>query len=416
MNSEIQKNLRFNFIVNLLDGGFFGFAMGFTSFVTIIPLFVNTFTSSAILIGLIPAIHSMGWQLPQLLIANRVSRLKRYKWMVLWMTIHERIPFIGLGIIAWYSPVLGGKASLVLIFLMLIWQGVGGGLAATPWISLIGKIIPIKIRGTFFGAQGATANVLASVSAVLAGMILQRFSSPGDYTICFLLTGIGMTLSWIALALTREPEFISNHEHQTERVFWSNLRIILQKDSDFRRFLLVRMMTQFTVMSFAFYTVYAVRKHGMSVAIAGVMTAILMATQIVASPILGWMGDRFGHRPILEIGAFTAIASALIAWYAPSVGWFYLVFPLVGITNVTTWTIPLAMVLEFGSEVERPAYIGLANTLIAPATFIAPLLGGWLADSAGYPATFIASAVLGMITAALLHWYVRDPRLREKES
>jgi hypothetical protein len=28
------------------------------------PLFVSTFTDSAILIGLVPAIHNMGWQLP----------------------------------------------------------------------------------------------------------------------------------------------------------------------------------------------------------------------------------------------------------------------------------------------------------------------------------------------------------------
>lgn len=51
MNAEISRNLRYNFIVNLLDGGFFGFAMGFASFVTVIPLFVSTMTASAILIG-----------------------------------------------------------------------------------------------------------------------------------------------------------------------------------------------------------------------------------------------------------------------------------------------------------------------------------------------------------------------------
>ena len=37
--------------------------------------------------------------------------------------------------------------------------------------------------------------------------------------------------------------------------------------------------------------------------------------------------------------------------------------------------------LEFGEEEDRPAYIGLANTLIAPFTFLAPVLGGWLADT-----------------------------------
>jgi len=60
MQFEFHKNLRYNFFVNLTDGAFFGAALGFASFVTIIPLFVSTLTDSAILIGLIPAIHAMG--------------------------------------------------------------------------------------------------------------------------------------------------------------------------------------------------------------------------------------------------------------------------------------------------------------------------------------------------------------------
>ena len=113
---ELRKHLKHNLVVNLLDGGFFGFALGFASFVTIIPLFVSTMTNSAVLIGLIPAIHAMGWQLPQLLTADQVSRQKRYKPMVLLMTTQERIPFLGLAIVAWFVPVIGIQAALAITF------------------------------------------------------------------------------------------------------------------------------------------------------------------------------------------------------------------------------------------------------------------------------------------------------------
>ncbi len=83
MDPEIQNSLKRNFVVNLLDGAFFGLALGFTSFVTILPLFVSTLTSSATIIGLVPAFHNVGWQLPQLLTANKVARQKRIKPMVL---------------------------------------------------------------------------------------------------------------------------------------------------------------------------------------------------------------------------------------------------------------------------------------------------------------------------------------------
>ena len=56
-----------NFVLNVTEGALFGFGVGAASFGTVIPLFVSQLTDSAILIALIPYIHQLGWQLPQLL-------------------------------------------------------------------------------------------------------------------------------------------------------------------------------------------------------------------------------------------------------------------------------------------------------------------------------------------------------------
>ncbi|HLO14798.1 MAG TPA: hypothetical protein VK206_08215, partial [Anaerolineales bacterium] len=82
-----RKHLRHNITVNMCDGGFFGLAIGFASFSTILPLFVASMTNSATLIGLVPAIHGTGWLFPQLFTASYTSRLRRYKRTVLLMTI-----------------------------------------------------------------------------------------------------------------------------------------------------------------------------------------------------------------------------------------------------------------------------------------------------------------------------------------
>ena len=170
LEESVRHHLKFNITVNLLDGAFYGLGWGFGSVGTIITLFVSRMTNSAVLIGLIPAIHAVGWQLPQLFMANSVSRLRRYKPMVMWMTIHERLPFLGLALVALFMAVLGNKAALVLTFIMLIWQGLGAGFTANGWQSMIAKIIPPDWRGTFFGAQAALANVLMSLAAVSAGL------------------------------------------------------------------------------------------------------------------------------------------------------------------------------------------------------------------------------------------------------
>ena len=111
----IRKHLRYNVSVNLMDGGFFGLALGFASFGTILPLFVASMTDSATLIGLVPAIHAAGWLLPQLFTASYTARLRRYKRTVLMATIHERIPFLGFAVVALLLPKIGLQAGLVIL-------------------------------------------------------------------------------------------------------------------------------------------------------------------------------------------------------------------------------------------------------------------------------------------------------------
>ncbi|MDR3577208.1 MAG: MFS transporter [Anaerolineaceae bacterium] len=411
MKGQAQKDLKNNYLVNILDGGFFGFGLGFASFTAILPLFVSHMTNSAILIGLIPAIHSTGWQIPQLFTAQRVSRLKNFKPFVLFMTVHERLPYLGLALVAWFLPSMGTKLALIITFILLIWQGLGAGFTANAWQNLIGKVIPGDYLATFFGMQTAAANLLGSAGAVIAGIILDQYSSPHNFTFCFLITSVLLVVSFYFLSRNRETcrELPLNTENRQD--FWKKVRKYLRIDRNFRWFLVTRMLFLFGMMSFAFFIVYAVKYHNMSDITAGLMTGCLFITQVVANPLLGWIADRLGRKGVLEIGALAAMLSSLLAWLAPSLGWFYLVFILDGVANTAFWTIGMAFSMDFGPEEERPTYVGMSNTLIAPATILAPFLAGWLADTRGYPATFAASALMGLLTAVLMHFFVHDTRL-----
>ncbi len=412
LEQSIRKHLRFNLTVNLMDGAFFGLGWGFGSIGTIIPLFVSHMTTSALLIGLIPAIHAVGWQLPQLFMANSVSRLRRYKPMVMLMTIQERIPYLGLALIAFFLGRLGTKVALVLTFVMLIWQGLGAGFTANAWQSMVAKIIPSDWRGTFFGAQAALANILMSLSAVAAGFILDRLHNPVNFALCFVLTVVGLGLSYISMGLTREPTDNEKSIPERQPNPWKGGLAILRQDKNFTAYLVIRLLSQFATMGFAFYIVYGLRRFGMSDLTAGFLTAALLITSTVANAVMGWLGDRLGHRAMLIAGSLAVTLSSLMAWGAPSIGWLYPVFILSGLANVAYWTIGMAITVEFGSEETRPTYIGLSNTLVAPFTIIAPLIGGWIAQAAGFQATFMVSAVGGLVIALLLFWLVRDPRPR----
>lgn len=410
METEVQKNLRHNYIVNIFDGGFFGFALGFASFSTILPLFISTLTNSAVLIGLIPAFHNTGFQLPQLFYAKKVSKMTTYKPSVVAWTVHERLPFLGLAVIAFFIPVIGPQLGLVLAFLMLAWQGLGAGFTANPWQCMINKVIPPDYLATFFGMQGSAANLLASVGAVAAGVLLEKVPSPFNFSLCFMVAVVLFVGSWIALNLTRENPHAVNHAGFLSLPFWESIKTILRKDTGFRWYLIVRSLSQFGTMAFAFYTVYAVKYHGMSEVTIGIMTGVLLITQTIANPLLGLLADRWSRRYVLEAGAVAAGFSSLLAWILPDESAFFLIFILAGIANTVFWTIGMAFTLSYGTDEERPTYVGMSNTLIAPSTILAPMIGGFLADAAGYPATFAMATAASLATGLILHFFVKDPR------
>jgi len=149
----------------------------------------------------------------------------------------------------------------------------------------------------------------------------------------------------------------------------------------------------------------------MSDAAASIMVSVLLLAQIILSPLMGRWGDKWSHRSVMLIGALGAALSEFLAWQAPSTNWFYGIFVLEAVAIIAIWTVPLAFSVSFAkNDEDRPLYIGMASTIPAPATIIAPIIGGWLADVIGFNATFIASALSGLIMAIALWMLVKDSK------
>jgi MFS family permease len=139
----------------------------------------------------------------------------------------------------------------------------------------------------------------------------------------------------------------------------------------------------------------------------------MLGTQVISTPLLGMLGDRRGHKGTLQLGIVCTGLAMLLAVLAPAPYGFYATFALLGISTGIQFTMTLNMVVEFADEASRVTYIGLHGTLLAPATMLAPLLGGWLADAAGFGALFFASAACCALAWAVMTFAVRDPRHRQ---
>ena len=407
--AEVERHYPWNFVVNLLDGAAFWFGLSFMSSTTIVPLYVSKLTPSQLAIGLIAVIANSSWFLPQLFTANGVQRLPRKKPVVVNLGFFtERLPVWLLPIsalLAVQSPPL----ALALFFIGYAGHGLGAGIVATAWQDLIARTFPVTRRGRFFGITTFVGNGTGAVGAIFSAWLLATLIYPTNFVATFAIAAAFITLSWLFLALTREPVQAVTAKRQSTREYWGSLPEILRQDANFRRFLASRLLLVLGGMGAGFVTVSAVQRWGVSDGTVGLYTTALLIGQTVGTLAFGLLADRHGHKLSMELGALAAALAYGIAWLAPEPFWYYAVFVLLGASSGAFVVSGLMIVMEFSPAHQRPTYAGLVNTALGALGMISPLIGAWLA-SASYPGLFLISAVFNLIGLAALRWWVREPR------
>ncbi|HUJ75580.1 MAG TPA: MFS transporter [bacterium] len=411
LSSQVQRDYRWNFLFNTLDGATFWLGMSFISAAIILPLFVRHFTERPVLIGLISFINVAGPLLPQMFVANAVERAPRKKFFPVTIGFFlERIPIFLLAPMAYFLAVRSPDLTLVFFFLLYAWHNFGAGVIVVGWQDMIAKIIPVEKRGRFFGITNFVGNGTGVLGAIALPFVLQRFAFPLGFVIAFSAAGVMVFLSWIFISRTREPAVPSTKPAVSQLDYLRSLPDVLRADRNFRTYLVTQVVFCFSGMASGFLAVYVVQTWNLPDAQASGFTIALQIGLALANLVFGLLPDRKGHKLSLEICFSLSVLSLVLAVLAPRPWWFLAVFFLRGAVTGGIWVSGISIVYEFTDAENRPTYIGLANTLPGVAAALAPLLGGWLAGAVNYTAMFILSIGMGTASLILLRVAVREPR------
>lgn len=320
----------------------------------------------------------------------------------------ERLPLFVLvlsALVAGRSPTWG----LILFLVGYAWHSLGAGMVATSWQDLIARCFPVDRRGRLFGATQFIGAGTAALGAGFSAQILKDFPFPTNFVYCFIIAAVGISLSWVFLALTREPVQRADIPRQSQRQFWASLPGIVRHDRNFGRFLVARLLLALGGMGWGFVTVAAVQRWHVPDSTVGLFTVSLLIGQTFGNLGLGFLADRFGHKLSLEIGTLAGLLAYTLAWVAPSPEWQYLVFALLGIASAALFVSGVLMVMEFSAPERRPTYVGLANTGTGLVSMLAPMIGAWLAGI-DYSWLFAVTAGINLAALVALHWGVQEPR------
>jgi MFS transporter, DHA1 family, multidrug resistance protein len=139
------------------------------------------------------------------------------------------------------------------------------------------------------------------------------------------------------------------------------------------------------------------------------ITALLVGRVGVLFP-AGWVVDHLGRRPAMVAGPLVVLAGLLVTATTP---WFALVFVgqvLVG-AGEGLWSLgrEIAAVEQIRAE-SRGRVIGAFFGISSAGATLGPVLGGQLADRAGYPAVFLVAGAFAVAVCGIGLTYRDAPR------
>jgi MFS family permease len=393
------------------DYALFLIGLSFASPSTIVTAFVAMLGASNLVVGAIPAVVTLGWQLPSLFVAGHTQTLEKKQPFVLRYTVWERVPFLVLALVAFFVATPWPGLAIVTTLAMMLVVTATGGLLMPAWMDIVGRAVPVALRGRFFASASTVAAVGGLAGSFLTAYVLGVFAGPYGYGVCFLIAALFMGLSYIAFTLAREPTATPPSPRVGVGAHLRTVPARLSGDPNFSWFLAARALAVVGAMAHGFYTVYALRRLEAPVWYVGVFTAMLFAGELVGNLAFGWIADTVGHRVVIIAGTAATVAANAVALATGSLSTFSIVFALAGLQIASLDVSNLNVLLEFApSEEEQPTYVGVGNTLVAPMAFASPLMAGLLADSLGFTAVFRVAALFGVLALGVLLARVRDPR------
>jgi len=413
IESYVQQNLRWNMGAGIIDAVFFALAMAIISNETVIPLLLTRLGANSVILGVITALVNLGILLPQLIGAG-ISQERPYKKPITMLFgLGERLPFLLIGVAVWLWGDSAPAIALGAYVVLRVLSSLSVGTIIPAWYALIGKTIPTRRRGLFFGLGRGTGALLGVGGALLAGYLLDSQGFPRGYALCFLLAWISMMGSWLGLAITREPPDLTVKARTPMAAYFRQLPAILRANRNYARFVAARCITVLGTMALSFFIVYGSGRFALTGAQVGGLTATISTTQAVLYLVWGLIADRFGHKRVLCIGAACMAVAGLVAHWTPGVAGLYAAFALMGAAVSAEMISSSSIVLEFAPADEQPTYVGLSNTLVAPFRTLAPILGGALASGLGYGGLFLIAALVSTAGAVAMALGVREPRTHQ---
>jgi len=396
-----------NHVRNILHGFFLTIGTTIAEPSTILPLIVNYFGGSSLLVGFFAALLRGGAILVQLFAAFQAQS---YQLMLPYM---RRVFFIRF--LAWFfiglSIVIFGEDSPTLTLFCI---GIGlfifsfsAGFGAIYFKDIIGKIFSHKFRGKtmayrqFFSAFGGL------LSGALAAYILAIFPAPQSYGWLFIISSFIMGLGYMSFGTIDEPvkEKVSEREKSFKK-FLSNSLGILKSDTDLRIQLTTFLLAYAYLISLPFIILDAQTKIDLDAVAIGSLITTQMVGAMLSNFLWGKLSGGGRNRLTANISISLYIIAILVAFNASTLEEYMFMFFIIGGAIDGNRIASGNLILALAPAEKRPVYVALQINIISFGLFFS-MLGGIILHFFNYT-TLYSVTIMTLIVALFFSFKLKD--------
>ncbi|OHD96683.1 MAG: MFS transporter [Sulfurimonas sp. RIFCSPHIGHO2_12_FULL_36_9] len=394
-------------VKNILHGFFLAIGTTIAEPSTILPLIVNYFGGSSMLVGLFAALLRGGAVIVQLFAAFHAQSYK------LMMPYLRRIFFVRF--LSWFfigaAILLFGKdypnITLASIGFGLFIFSFSAGFAAIYFREIMAKIFSHKFRGKTMAYRQFFSGAGGLLSGALAAWILESFDAPQSYGYLFIISSFIMALGYIAFALVDEPikEEVSKKERSFKE-FLKNSYAILRADKNLQIQVTTFLLAYGYLIALPFIILDAQQKIELDGVAIGSLITIQMVGAMLSNFLWGTLSGNGRNRLTAKLSIFFQIVAIILAFNGSSLYEYMIIFFLVGASMDGSRIASSNLILKIAPVEKRPVYIALQMNIVSLGMFFS-IIGGVILHYLNYTVLY-SSAILMLLGALYLSFKLRD--------
>ncbi|MFA4946701.1 MAG: MFS transporter [Candidatus Micrarchaeia archaeon] len=404
----MTKNRERDLSNSIKDGAAYSVAAGAGE--SYIAPFAVTAGASPSFIASLTSLPALAGALVQLIIPRALHAFPNRKNLVLAAVAINALSWLGIAATVFLAP----EAGLPLLLAFFTVYAASNAFANTIWSSWMAALVPLELRGKFFGDRNAITQLVALVSTLVAGFALGlNPETTLTFAFLFVVSFAARTTSLLYLKKISDPAAAVPPRSEGPIAFLRN-----PANSDTRPAILgISLYLLVVLIAAPFFVVYQFRVLGFGYLEYTLLLIVASLARVAGMPYWGRVTNRLGNKPVLTTVAFFAVLTPF-AWLAT--GNLFLLI-LLEVASGFIWAgFDLAIfnyLISATTQDRVPGVMANYNFYLNAARFAGPLLGASLIASTtilgqeGVSAALMGSGLLRIPAAFILLVALKENRI-----